>query len=413
MTSRLGDNFFRHEYGRLVSMLVRRVGLRHLETVEDAVQAALLAAVESWPKSAVPENPSAWLYRVAHNHVAGELRRQIRHGELAERHARAALDSTNDAPGALLTGDVRDDLLRMLFASCDDAIPIESQLVLALKTLCGFDVREIAERLFTTEANVYKRLGRARARLREAPLELVDLTNEQLASRLAAVRAILYSLFTEGYLSSHAEGAIRRELCDEARRLAAVLAEHPLGATPETFALLALMHLHCARMPARQDGSGGLLLLEEQDRSLWDQEAIQVGLGWLARAADGDVFSRYHAEAGIAAEHCLAPCFSETRWDRIVECYALLERLAPSALHTLNRAVAVAEWRGPAHGLAVIEGLEPPSWLLGSYLWSAVLADLHRRCGHAELAAQYRDAALRSAPCQAVRTTLERRLRPR
>lgn len=413
MTSRLGDNFFRHEYGRLVSMLVRRVGIRHLEAVEDAVQAALLAAVESWPKSAVPENPSAWLYRVAHNHVAGELRRQIRHGELAGQHARAAMDSTNDAPGALLTGDVRDDLLRMLFASCDDAIPIESQLVLALKTLCGFDIREIAERLFTTEANVYKRLGRARARLREAPLELVDLTNEQLASRLAAVQAILYSLFTEGYLSSHAEGAIRRELCDEARRLAAVLAEHPLGATPETFALLALMHLHCARMPARQDGSGGLLLLEEQDRSLWDQEAVQIGLCWLARAAEGDVFSRYHAEAGIAAEHCLAPSFSETRWDRIVECYALLERLAPSALHTLNRAVAVAEWRGPAHGLAVIEGLEPPSWLLGSYLWSAVLADLHGRSGHAELAAQYRDAALRSAPCQAVRTTLERRLRAR
>jgi RNA polymerase sigma factor (sigma-70 family) len=413
MTPRLGEHFFRHEYGRLVSMLVRHVGVRHLETVEDAVQAALLAAVESWPKSAVPENPSAWLYRVAHNHVAGELRRQTRHGELAERHARGTFDSTNDAPGAFLRGDVRDDLLRMLFVCCDDALPIESQLVLALKTLCGFDVREIAERLFTTEANVYKRLGRARARLRDVPLEVVDLTNEQLASRLAAVRAILYSLFTEGYLSSHAEGAIRRELCDEAQRLAAVLAEHALGATPETFALLALMHLHSARMPARQDWSGGLLLLEEQDRLRWDQETIQIGLSWLARAAEGDVFSRYHAEAGIAAEHCLAPSFSETRWDRIVECYVLLEQLAPSALHTLNRAVAVAEWRGPAYGLAVIEGFEPPSWLLGSYLWSAVLADLHRRCGHAELATQYRDAALRSAPCQAVRTTLERRLRVR
>lgn len=411
MTAPLGAHFFRHEYGRLVSMLARRVGVRHLETVEDAVQAALLAAVESWPKNALPENPSAWLYRVAHNHVAGELRQQTRRGELAEQHARAAPDSTIDAPTALLTGDVHDDLLRMLFVCCDDAIPIESQLVLALKTLCGFDVREIAERLFMTEANVYKRLGRARARLRDAPLEVVDLSNEQLASRLAAVRAILYSLFTEGYLSSHAEGAIRRELCDEALRLAAVLAEHALGATPETFALLSLMHLHSARMPARQDGSGGLLLLEEQDRSLWDHEAIQRGLSWLARSAEGDVFSRYHAEAGIAAEHCLAPSFSETRWDRIVECYALLEQLAPSALHTLNRAVAVAEWRGPGHGLAVIEGLEPPSWLLGSYLWSAVLADLHRRCGHAELAAQYRDAAVRAAPSQAVRTTLERRLR--
>lgn len=170
------------------------------------------------------------------------------------------------------------------------------------------------------------------------------------------------------------------------------------------------MHLHLARMPARQDGSGGLLLLEEQDRSLWDQEQIQLGLAWLARSSEGEVFSRYHAEAGIAAEHCLAPSFSETRWERIVESYALLDRVAPSALHTLNRALAVAEWRGPAHGLAVIEGLEPPSWLSGSYLWSAVLSDLHRRAGHAVLAERHRETALELAPSEAVRRALRRRL---
>jgi RNA polymerase sigma factor (sigma-70 family) len=412
MTAQLKEHFFRHEYGRLVAMLVRRVGARHLEVIEDAVQAALLAAVESWPRGALPENPSAWLYRVARNHVAGELRRQTRQGELAAEHAaRATLDSTAEAPGALLPGDISDDLLRMLFVCCDDAIPIESQLVVALKTLCGFDVREIAQRLFTTEANVYKRLARARARLRDTPLELVDLTLEQLSSRLHAVRAILYLLFTEGHLSSHHGDAIRRELCDEALRLASILAEHPVGATPETFAVLALMHMHRARMPARQAGSGGLLMLEEQDRSLWDQEEIQQGFSWLARAAEGDVFSRYHAEAGVAAEHCLAASFAETRWDRVVECYALLEQVAPSPLHMLNRALALAEWGGPAQGLAVIEGLDPPSWLLGSYLWSAVLADLHRRCGNDELATQYRSAALASAPSPAVRTALERRLR--
>jgi RNA polymerase sigma-70 factor (ECF subfamily) len=274
----------------------------------------------------------------------------------------------------------------MLFVCCDGSIPVESQLVIALKTLCGFDVREIAVRLFTTEASVYKRLGRARSRLRESPFLPDDLTGEQFSARLAAVHTILYLLFTEGYLSSHAETGIRRELCDEAIRLTRILAEHPVGGTPETFALLALMHLHAARMTARQDGSGGLLLLEEQDRTLWDQREIQSGLSWLARSAHGDVFSRYHAEAGIAAEHCLAPSLAETRWDRVVECYALLERLSPSAIHTLNRAVAVAEWRGPAEGLAVLEGREPPSWLAGSYSWAAVLADLHRRCGHDEVA---------------------------
>jgi predicted RNA polymerase sigma factor len=152
------------------------------------------------------------------------------------------------------------------------------------------------------------------------------------------------------------------------------------------------------------------LLLEEQDRTRWDQREIQTGLSWLAQSATGEVFSRYHAEAGIAAEHCLAPSFAATRWDRIVECYALLERLAPSLLHTLNRAVAVAEWRGPAEGLAVLEGLEPPSWLAGSYLWAAVLADLHGRCGHDNVARRYRDAAVDAAPSAAVRELLKRRL---
>lgn len=407
----LGAHFFRHEYGRLVAILSRRVGVRHVEAVEDAVQYALAAAVEAWPKSGVPEAPSAWLFRVAHNHVVGELRRRARREQLAlQNETEVGSSLTDEAPG-FLAGDVRDDVLRMLFACCDDAIPVESQLVLALKVLCGFDVREIAERLFVSEANVYKRLGRARSRLVEVDFELKELTPPELASRLSAVQSILYVLFTEGYLSSHAEGAIRRELCDDALRLTRELAEHPVGAVPETFALLALMHLHGARMPARQDGSGGLLLLEEQDRSLWNGIEIETGLTWLARSAEGESFSRYHAEAGIAAEHCLAPTFAETRWERIIECYALLEQLAPSALHTLNRAVALAEWQGPLAGLALLDGLSPPSWLAGSYLWSAVLADLHRRAGHSTLAEQYRAVGLASAPSSAVRTVLERRLR--
>jgi RNA polymerase sigma-70 factor (ECF subfamily) len=403
-------HFFRHEYGRLVAMLTRRFGVHHLDAVEDAVQNALLTAVETWPRGAVPEKPSAWLYSVAYKQCAGELRRRTRAYALEDQFVRSAPNATDEPDAPILAGDVRDDLLRMLFACCDDAIPVESQLVLALKTLCGFDVREMAERLFTTEANVYKRLARARNRLREVEFELDELALSDLHRRVPAVQAILYLLFTEGYLSSHAEGPVRRELCDEARRLTEILAEHPVSATPETFALLALMFLHGARLPARQDGSGGLVLLEEQNRALWNQEEIQHGLSWLSRSAEGDAFSRYHAEAGIAAEHCLAPSLRETRWDRIVECYELLDRVAPSALHTLNRAIATAEWRGPAHGLAVLEGLEPPSWLVGSYLWSAVLADLHRRCGHTEPARRYRASALASAPSQAVKEALQRRL---
>lgn len=407
-TSEPVEHFFRHEYGRLVAMLSRRVGVQHLETVEDAVQSALMTALESWTVAGLPDNPSGWLFRVAHNQLVGELRRRSRRRRILEQNAKVETAPEN-GPEPFLTGEVQDDLLRMLFVCCDEAIPVESQLVLALKTLCGFDIREIALRLFTSEANVYKRLGRARSRLRELPPR-TDLTLDQYSSRLPAVHKILYLLFTEGYLSSHAETAIRRELCNEAIRLASILAEHPAGHAPETFALLALMHLHAARIAARRAGSGGLLLLEEQDRSLWDRQEVTVGLTWLAKSAQGDVFSRYHAEAGIAAEHCLAPSFEETRWNRVVECYSLLEQVAPSALHKLNRAVAVAEWQGPAAGLAVLEGFEPPTWLAGSHLWAAVVADLHRRAGNADAANRYRTLACEAAPTPAIKELLRRRL---
>jgi RNA polymerase sigma factor (sigma-70 family) len=403
-------HFFRHEYGRLVATLSRRVGVQYIEDVEDAVQSALITALETWTSADLPDNPPAWLFRVAHNNLIGELRRQTGRRRILEQYAEEDIRTLESGPEISLAGEVRDDLLRMLFVCCDEAIPVESQLVLALKTLCGFSIREIALRLFATEANVYKRLGRARSRLRELPLRPGELTAEQYSSRLPAVHKILYLVFTEGYLSCHSELAIRRELCDEAIRLATILAEHPAGQGAETFALLALMHLHAARMTARQDSSGGLLLLEEQDRQLWDQQGIQIGLEWLARSSHGDRFSRYHAEAGVAAEHCLAGSFQETRWDKVVECYALLELIAPSAIHKLNRAIAVAEWQGPAEGLAVLKGFEPPTWLAGSYMWAAVLADLHRRCGNAQTATRYREVACKSAPTPAVKELLQRRL---
>ena len=410
-TPQLVEHFFRHEYGRLVAMLSCRVGVKYIEDVEDTVQSALMTALETWTMAGMPNNPPAWLFRVAHNNLMGELRRRTSCSRILEQKVKEDTDTLKSGPKIFLEGEVRDDLLRMLFVCCDEAIPMESQLVLALKTLCGFDVREIALRLFTSEANVYKRLARARSRLREVSPRPGELKGEQYSLRLPSVNKVIYLLFTEGYLSSHAELAIRRELCNEAIRLAAILAGHPIGQAPETFALLALMHMHMARMTARQDSFGGLLLLEEQDREIWDRQGIQVGLEWLAKSAQGNVFSRYHAEAGIVAEHCLAPSFQETRWDKVVECYALLERIVPSAIHKLNRAVAVAEWQGSEEGLAVLKGFEPPTWLAGSYIWAAVLADLHRRCGNVDTANRYGDIACKSAPTRAVKELLKRRLR--
>jgi RNA polymerase sigma-70 factor (ECF subfamily) len=406
----LAEHFFRHEYGRLVALLARRAGVQHVEAIEDAVQSALATAVESWTLAVLPDNPSAWLFRVAHNNLIGELRQRTRRLRILKETANEVIDTLENGSEVFLASEVQDSLLQMLFVCCDESIPVESQLAFALKTLCGFDINEIALRLFTSEANIYKRLGRARSWLRQHPLRIGELTREQCAARLPAVSKVLYLIFTEGYLSSHANSAIRQELCDEGIRLAVVLAEHPVGQTPETFALLALMYLHAARMTGRANSSGSLLLLEEQDRELWDQNKIQIGLEWLAKSAQGRVFSRYHAEAGIAAEHCLAPSFRETRWDKVVECYTMLERIAPSAIHKLNLAVAVAEWQEPAAGLAVLEGFEPPAWLAESYMWVAVLADMHRRCGNMELAERYRDAALERSPSPAIKEILQRRL---
>jgi len=406
----LVEHFFRHEYGRLVAMLTRRAGAPQIELVEDAVQTALVAALTAWTDQVLPEDPGAWLYRVAYNQLIGDLRRKAGRLRILEQEAGDLAGEGGHPATSYFADEVRDDMLRMLFVCCDDAIPLESRLVLALKTLCGFSTAEIALRLFTTEANVRKRLGRARDRLREAPPDMETPPPEELRSRLPSVHAVLYLLFNEGYLSAHAERAIRRELCDEAIRLATLVAEHPVGAVPETFALLALMHLHAARLGARLDGMGGLLLLEEQDRSLWDRESMRLGAEWLARAASGEVFSRFHAEAGIAAEHCFAPSFRQTRWKEIADFYSMLERVAPSPLHTLNRAVAVAEWQGPEAGLAVLQGLVPPAWLVGSYLWDAVLGDLHRRAGNLEIAQQHTERALGSAPTEAVRELLRRRL---
>lgn len=408
MSHELVEHFFRHEHARLVAGLARRVGVQHLETVEDAVQAALASALDSWRHGA-PDKPSAWLTRVAHNELLDMLRTASGRTRILAERGPAPDPLAPPEPG--FADEVADDLLRMLFACCDPQLPRPSQLVLALKTLCGFDVREIALRLFTSEANVYKRLARARARLRETPDVLSALDREQLIERRPAVHEVLYLLFTEGYLSSHAEQALRRELCEEALRLGELLAAHPVGQDPETAALLALMHLHAARLGGRQDGSGGLLLLEEQDRAQWDQEQIQHGLAWLARSASGDTFSRFHAEAGIAAQHAMAPSFAETDWQQVSELYELLEHATRSPVHRLNRAVAVAEWQGPEAGLEVLTGLHPPSWLEGSYMWSAVLADLHRRAGH-PVADAHRRAALQSAPTAAVRALLERRLGP-
>jgi RNA polymerase sigma-70 factor (ECF subfamily) len=401
----LPEHYFRHESGRLVSVLSRRFGVHRVELCEDAVQTALLRAVQLWSQRGLPDDKSAWLYRVALNEVLGALRREKRTDTSVDEMEEATAEEA-----VYLEHEVRDDQLRMLFVCANPGIPRESQIVFALKTLCGFGTEEIALRLFQSAEAIYKRLQRARAALRERVGEIETPRMEELATRLPAVLEILYLLFTEGYSSAQPDQMIRHELCEEAIRLGRLLDEHPMGAVPETAALLALMYLDAARFESRVDGAGGLLLLEEQDRSRWDRELIRIGISYLHRAARGDVFSRYHAEAAIAAEHCLAPTFKETRWDEIARLYQMLDSAAPSPINTLNRAIALAEWQGPDAGLELLEAINPPTWLLGYYLWDATLGELYRRRGDRERAIEHLTRALGAAPTHAEQALLRRRL---
>lgn len=408
----LPEHYFRHEFGRLVSVLTRRFGMQRVELCEDAAQTALLRAVQGWSGQGVPTDKGAWLYRVAHNLLLDSLRKQRRDAT----HAQQWLTETTGiselpAPSDVyLEHEVKDDVLRLLFVCADPRLPHESQLVLALKTLCGFSAEEIGLRLFQSADAVHKRLQRARAILREGALVLETPALQELADRLPAVLQVLYLLFNEGYSSAQVDRLIRRELCEEAVRLTLLLVAHPVGAQPATDALLALMYLHAARFEAREDGAGGLLLLEEQDRSRWDRELIQLGVDYLGRSARGEDFCRYHIEASIAAEHCFAKSFAATRWDEIARMYEALDRIAPSPLNTLNRAIALAEHQGPQVGLTLLEALRPPGWLLGYYLWDATLGELYRRAGQLERAVHHLQRAAEAAPTHAEQQVAQRRL---
>jgi RNA polymerase sigma-70 factor (ECF subfamily) len=405
----LVEHLFRHEYGLLVASLLHRFGVHHLEAIEDAVQYSMMQALDFWSKKDVPKKPSAWLYQVAYHQLISMLRTDKRQKEILakqENTTNNGLLEQSEPPGQ---SQMDDSMLRMLFIACNETIPIESQLVFTLKSLCGFSVRETALRLFISNANVYKRYARARQTLKKHPVELDDITRLEMKKRVPTVHRVLYLLFTEGYLSSHMDMAIRKDLCEEAIRLLRLISESTIGNVPQTSALLALMYFHYSRMNARQDSSGSLLLLEQQDRSLWNQQGIAIAMGYLEQSAQGQKLSRYHVEANIAAEHCMAPSFAKTRWDKIVASYELLEHIAPSVLNHLNKSIAMAQWQGPEVGLSVLQTMQSTQQSNGSYHWIAVLADLQYRSQKFNEAKKNSKKALQAAPTPKIKKLLQNR----
>jgi RNA polymerase sigma-70 factor (ECF subfamily) len=405
----LVEHIFRHGYGLLVASLLRRVGVHQIGAVEDSVQFAMMQALDFWCRSGIPDNPSAWLYQVAYRQLLSEFRVSKRRKDLLTEQTTSANNIFVEQSEIPLPSEMDDSMLRMIYIACNEAIPLESQLVFTLKSLCGFSIKEIALRLFITEANVYKRFSRAKQYLQKQPIELDDLTHSNMTTRLPMVHRVLYLVFTEGHLSSHTDMVIRKDLCEEAIRLMLLISQSTIGTVPETHALLALMYFHLSRMDARQDNSGALLLLEQQDRSLWNKQYIAIGMGHLEKSAYGQTLSRYHVEASIAAEHCLAPSFNQTRWGRIVASYELLERISPSTFHRLNLAISTAEWQGPNAGLAILQSMDIPIKLSKSYHLNAVLADLQYRCGETTLAQKSAEQALQKAPTDNIKNLLRNR----
>ncbi len=390
---RLADHLFRREAGRMVSSLVRVVGVRNLTLAEDAVQDALVRALETWKFGHAPQNPAAWLMRSAHNRAIDLLRREGGFDRLAPELERALESAAADGDA----GDhaIADDELRLMFSCCDPALPPPAQVAVILKYLCGFSLREIAQAFLSGEAAVEKQLFRSRRALEERGALFEVRDPAQVRARLPSVQSAVYLLFNEGYHGAHPQHAVREDLCHEAMRLGVLLSRLPAAAGPETQALLALFCFLAARLSARVGDDGNLLLLAEQDRRRWDPELIAEGLRRLDLSAEGEALTAWHLEAAIAARHSAAAGFAETDWASIRRLYDLLLRLRPTPVVALNRAIAVGMAEGAEAGLRALAEIEDPERLARYPFFPAAVAEFELRAGRPERAARLlRDALL-------------------
>lgn len=411
--NQLVGHLFRRESGRLVAILTRHFGIEHLPLAEDVVQDALMRAMQTWPHTGVPQNPSAWLLQAAKNRALDQTRRNsVWRGKQAALVPlmEDCLQSSLSEPSPQFEDEIHDSQLRMMFVCCHPGLPPEAQVALILKTLCGFGEKEIAAAFLASESSVAKRLVRARQFLREHEVAVELPPAAALAPRVEAIQQALYLLFNEGYKASHGDSLLREDLCAEAIRLGTLLAAHPAGERPATHALLALMHFNAARLPARVNDDGNLLLLAEQDRRLWNRDEIQLGVDHLGESSEGEQITRYHLEAGIAACHALAPDFASTNWTQIVELYDQLLALDGSPVVALSRAVAIAQAQDAPAGLRALAGMQDRKALENYYLLHAVTGQLRLDAGELDEAGRSFRRALELATLPAERVLLEAKL---
>jgi RNA polymerase sigma factor (sigma-70 family) len=407
------DHLFRREAGRMVATLTRIFGVHNLALAEDVVQDAFCRALEVWKFRGVPENPSAWLLTTAKHRALDVLRRERTARTFAPELGRLLKSEWTLVPAVeelFRPKQIQDDQLRMMFSCCHPRLPEEAQVALVLHILCGFSVSEVAAAFVSTHAAMERRISRAKKVLAGSK-KLFDVTDSaDFAARLPAVHRALYLLFNEGYHGASAESAVRTELCYEAMRLASLLREHSLTATPATNALSALMSLHAARLPGRLDSSGELLSLFDQDRSRWDAHLVAEGEQLLDLSAVGSDLTEYHLEAAIAWAHTTARSAHDTDWGMIVSLYDKLLALRPSPVVALNRAIAMAQQEGPGRGLAEIRAIAKSQRLARYPFYHAACGELELRSGRQGVAREHFRTALALARNPMERQFFEQRL---
>jgi RNA polymerase sigma factor (sigma-70 family) len=382
------EHFSRNESGKMVAVLTKIFGTANLDLAEDVVQDALVEAISQWQIRGIPDNPSAWLFRVAKNKALNIVNRE-KYKRQYSAEASHFLQSAWTAEPALdylfSNAQIQDDQLRMIFTCCHPAITTDSQIALALKTICGLSIAEIARAFLTSEENISKRLVRARQKIREQKIPFEVPQGRELEKRLQAVLDTIYLLFNEGYSASGGKDLIRYTICQEAIRLTEIISTHPLiTAKANVFALQALMQLNASRFKARQDTEGNIYTLEEQNRSLWDFELMKKGFISLHKSTTNDQITVFHILAAISAYHCAATDFQSTDWNSILTLYDKLLLLDPSPVVQLNRAIALSKAVGLEEAISELKKMGSSTLLASYHLYYSTLASFLIESGHFE-----------------------------
>jgi len=400
------DSVYRAESGRILATLIRLLG--DFDLGEDAVQDAFAAALDRWPKDGVPENPRAWLISTGRFKAIDSLRRRARFDASQERIA----EQLETQPSGVMGSDdenVEDDRLRLIFTCCHPALAPEARAALTLREVCGLTTEEIARAFLTAAPTLAQRIVRAKGKIRDARIPYQVPSPAELPERLDTILQVIYLVFNEGYSASSGASLTRADLSGEAIRLGRLLKE--LLSEPEVLGLLALMLLQESRRAARTSSAGELILLENQDRSLWNREQIAEGVALVEQALKSRRFGPYTLQAAIAAVHSEATSAAATDWAQIVALYSLLARVEPSPVIELNRAVAVAMRDGPEAGLRLIDAILARGELDDYHLAHSARADLCRRLGKSAEARSSYEKALALTQQEPERRFLEKRLR--